>query len=172
MVVADLLLDIDKPTLVWRVGQKITRAGLDISLFPRMCPVCGRDLPGESRSSSLFFHHWGPESKGEAILGGNYKRLCPSCNSTIRDALSGRLLKSGELPWPEQVSRLNAFLSQNRDYTLLLEELPWSRFLPPEEALLNRLLTEWNRSDLWDLAIYGRSRALWAAMLRRLASGY
>ena len=83
-------------------------------------------------------------------------------------AVSRKLLKSGQISWPGQLSRLNTFLLQSRDYSVLPVELPWSRFLLEEVKLLEELVTTWAGPDLRSLAFHNGSIPLLTAMLRRI----
>ena len=93
-------------------ARVVTRRGQVDGTIPSVCPIC------KSLTTLLLLHHWGGP-KSWAVKSGSYRRLCRSCNQTLR-----RLYSNGVYPsWEEQ-------------YRTLTTEVPgWRVFHPSFDGI-------------------------------------
>lgn len=82
--------------------RQVTEVGLESGQIPSRCPIC------KNPCDRLVIHHWGNgdshAEKVEAILSGNYRRMCLSCNASL-----GQVFKGCYPNWEEQFTGLGKY---------------------------------------------------------------
>ena len=109
----------------------ITEEGIQTGKIPNKCPICRRP------TESLWIHHWTNETISEVLVTGKYKRMCPSCNSSLGTIFKGNY----PLKWENQLKKLlQYFKTLPKTYKNIQEkEEPWAHLSNKEWDLIIKI---------------------------------
>lgn len=90
--------DLGQKDKLLSLAKRVSRSSLVSGLIPRRCPLCGQP------TCEFHFHHWEGDL-WDALVSGDYRRICPGCNVQL-----GVFFRGDYPSWVDQYKRLIVYL--------------------------------------------------------------